>query len=48
MCTVGKKKKKKERNTPIYINTNNCTEMKLVPIIMDWCLFQFDALNFFF
>ena len=39
--------KKKKRNTPIYFNTNYRTEMKLVPIIMDYCLFQFDALNFF-
>ena len=30
-----KKKKKKKRNTPIYFNTNYCTEMKLIPIIMD-------------
>ena len=36
----------KKRNTPIYFNTNNRTEMKLVPIIMDYCLLQFDALEF--
>ena len=41
-----KKKRKKERNTPIYFNTNNRTEMKPVPIIMDYCLLQFDALRF--
>ena len=27
-------------------NTNYRTEMKLVPIIMDYCLLQFDALKF--
>ena len=47
-CTVGQKKRKKEEeNTPIYFNTNYSTEMKLVPIIMDYCLLQFDALDFF-
>ena len=29
ICTDGQKKK--ERNTPIYFNTNYRTEMKLVP-----------------
>ena len=38
---------KKKRNTPIYFNTNYRTEMKLVPIIMDYRLLQFDVLNFF-
>ena len=38
---------KKKRNTPNYFNTNYRTEMKLVPIIMDNSLFQFDALKFF-
>ena len=38
----------KKQNTPIYFVTNERTEMKLVPIIMDYCLLQFDALNFFF
>ena len=47
MCTVGQKKKKKKGNTPIYFNTNYRTEMKLVPIIMNYCLFQFNALKFF-
>ena len=42
-----KKKKKKKRNTPVYVNTNYRTEIKLVPIIMDYCLLQFDALKFF-
>ena len=43
LCAVGRKK----RNTPIYFNTNYRTEMKLVPVIMDYCLLQFDALKFF-
>ena len=34
---IGQKKKKK-RNTPIYINANYSTEMKLVLINMDYCL----------
>ena len=38
---------KKKRNTPIYFNTNYPTEMKLVPIIMYYCLLQLDALKFF-
>ena len=38
-CTVGQIK----RNTPIYFYTNYRTEMKLVPIIMDYYLLQFDA-----
>ena len=42
-----KKKKKKNRNTPIYFNTSHRTEMKLVPVITDYVLLQFDALNFF-
>ena len=46
--TVGQKKEKKKRNTPIYFNTNYLTEMKLVPIITDYCLLQFDVLKFFF
>ena len=37
---------KKKRNN-IYFTTNYRTEMKLVPIIMDYCLLQFDALKFF-
>ena len=40
-------KSKKKRNTPIYFDTNYRTEMKLVPIIMDYCLLQFDILKFF-
>ena len=37
---------KKKRNTPIYFKINYHTEMKLEPIIMDYCLLQFDALKF--
>ena len=37
----------KKRNTPIYFNINYHTEMKLVPIIMDYCLLQLDTLMFF-
>ena len=48
MYSLSKKKKKKtEWNTPIDSNTNYRTEMKLVPIIVDNSLFQFDALKFF-
>ena len=37
-CTVGKtKQSKKKRNAPIYFNKNYRTEMKLVPIVMDYC-----------
>ena len=41
MCSRLKKKK------TIYFYSNNRTEMKLVPIITDYCLLQFDALKFF-
>ena len=41
------KKRKEKRNTPIYFNTNYRTEMKMVPIIMDYCPLQFDALKCF-
>ena len=41
------KKQKTKQNTPIYFNTNYRTEMKLVSIIKDYCLLQFDALKFF-
>ena len=37
---------KKEKEEPVYFNTNCHTEMKLVPIIMEYCLLQFDALSF--
>ena len=40
-----KKERKKKRTIPIYFHTNYRKEMKLVPIIMDFCLFQFDALK---
>ena len=39
--------KKKKKNTSNYFNTNYHGEMKVVPIIMDYCLLQFDALKFF-
>ena len=39
--------KKKKRNIPIYFNTNYCLEMKLLPMIMDYCLLELDALKFF-
>ena len=42
-----KKKKKKKRKFPIYFNTIYCTEMKLVPIMMDYSLLQFDTLKIF-
>ena len=35
--------KEKKLNTHI----NYCVEMKLIPIIMDYCLLLFDALKFF-
>ena len=40
ICTVIQKK----RNTLIYFNANYRTEIKLVLIIMNYCLLQFDAL----
>ena len=36
-----------KKNTPIYLNTNYRTNMKLVPIIMDYYLLQMGALKFF-
>ena len=39
-CTVG-------RNTLIYFNTNYRTEMKLGPVIMDYCVLQLNIINFF-
>ena len=42
-CTVDQK----NRNTPINSNTNYRREMKIIPINMDYCLLQFDALQFF-
>ena len=41
VCTVGQKIK--ERNTPYKFNTNCCSEMKLMLINRDYCLFSFDA-----
>ena len=37
----------KKRNNSIYSNTNYRREMKVVPIIMVYCLLHFDILNFF-
>ena len=42
--TTGQKKK--DEKTLIYFNTNYLTEMKLVPLIINYCLLQFDALKF--
>ena len=39
--------KKKKKTTPINSNANYRREMKLVPINMDYYLFQFGALKFF-
>ena len=44
VCTVGQKK---SEIPPIYFDANYCTEIKLVPIIMDYYLLQFDGLKFF-
>ena len=41
------KKRKTKRNTPVYSNTIYRREMKLVPINVDYCLLQVDALKFF-
>ena len=38
---------KKKRKTPINSNTNYRREIKLIPINMDYCLLQFDAVKFF-
>ena len=43
----SRSKNKTKRSTPINFNTNYRREMKLVPINMDYCLHQFDALNVF-
>ena len=42
----SKKAKKKKRNTPTNFSTNYRREMKLVPINMNDCLLQFNALKF--
>ena len=36
-----------KKYAPIYFNKNYSTEMKLVQIITEYCLLQFDALKFF-
>ena len=38
-------RKKRKRNDSIYFNTNYRTEMKLLPIIMDYCRLQFNVLK---
>ena len=37
----------KKLKHPFYFSTNYRTEMKLVPIIMDYCLLQWEALKVF-
>ena len=41
--SIGQREKKK----PFISNTNYRREMKLEPISMDFCIFQFDDLKFF-
>ena len=43
-CTVGQEKQKKN---PINFNANYRREIKFISINMDYCLLQFDAMNFF-
>ena len=45
--TVGQKKGGGRGNSPIISNANYRGEMKFIPISMDYCLFQFDAVQFF-
>ena len=51
LCTVKKNKnknrKKKKRNNSINSVRNYRREMKLIPIDVDYCLLQFDALKIF-
>ena len=47
MYSRSKQMKKKKKNTPVYFSTNYRREIKLVPIIMDYNLLQFDALKNF-
>ena len=44
--TNKQQQQQQKHETPIYFNSNYSTEVKLVPIILDYCLLQFDALNF--
>ena len=44
VCSVGQEK---NPSTSIYFYTNYRAEMKLLPIIIYYCLLQFDALKFF-
>ena len=46
-CVCMNSPVKKKRNTLINSNTNYRREMKLMPVNMDYCLLQFDALIFF-
>ena len=45
--SVKNKQTNKKTPNPIYFNTSYRTEIKLVPIIMDYCQLQFDAVKFF-
>ena len=47
LSNMYSRSKKKKKLTPIYFYTNYHTEMKLVPIVMDYCLLKFEALNIF-
>ena len=46
-CDETNSRSIKKRSPPIYFNANYRTEIKLIPINMDYCLLQFVALNFF-
>ena len=47
MYSQSVSQKKEKKNTLIYFNTNYRTEMKPIPINIDYCLLQFDAIQFF-
>ena len=40
-------KERKKQFTAVTFNANYRRDMKLVPVNMDYCLLQFDALKFF-
>ena len=46
MYSRSKKRKRKEKKH-LYFNTNYRTEVKLVPIFMNYCVLQLDTLKFF-
>ena len=46
-CVCMNSPVKKKRNTLINSNTNYRREMKPIPVNVDYCLLQSDALNFF-